>query len=61
MDRWVRNTNIRNFDDNGNPGKFSEILLAILTVMYQFERDTIKGVPTPEIFWKELAVNIHLS
>ena len=37
-----RNPNIRNFDDNGNPDKFSELLLSILTVMYQFERDTIK-------------------
>ena len=37
-----RNPNIRNFDDNGNPDKFSELLLSILTVMYSFERDTIK-------------------
>lgn len=37
-----RNPNIRNFDDNGNPDKFSELLLSILTVMYQFERDTIR-------------------
>jgi DNA invertase Pin-like site-specific DNA recombinase len=37
-----RNPNIRNFDDNGNPDKFSELLLSILTVMYSFERDTIR-------------------
>ena len=37
-----RNPNIRNFDEKGNPDKFSELLLSILTVMYSFERDTIK-------------------
>jgi DNA invertase Pin-like site-specific DNA recombinase len=37
-----RNPNIRNFDDNGNPDKFSELLLSILTAMYSFERDTIR-------------------
>ena len=36
-----RNPNIRNFDDNGNPDKFSELLLSILSVMYSFEKDTI--------------------
>lgn len=37
-----RNPNIRNFDENGNPDKFSELLLSVLTVMYSFERDTIR-------------------
>lgn len=36
-----RNPNIRNFDDNGNPDKFSELLLSILSVMYNFERESI--------------------
>lgn len=33
-----RNPNIRNFDDNSNPDKFSELLLSILGSMYSFER-----------------------
>ncbi len=33
-----RNPNIRNFDDNANPDKFSELLLSILGSMYSFER-----------------------
>ena len=37
-----RNPNIRNFDENGNPDKFSELLLSVLSVMYSFERDTIR-------------------
>jgi DNA invertase Pin-like site-specific DNA recombinase len=37
-----RNPNIRNFDEDGNPDKFSELLLSVLTVMYSFERDTIR-------------------
>ena len=37
-----RNPNIRNFDDNGNPDKFSELLLSICSVMYSFEKETIK-------------------
>ena len=37
-----RNPNIRNLDDNGNPDKFSELLLSILSVMYSFEKETIK-------------------
>ena len=36
-----RNPNIRNFDDNGNPDKFSELLLSILGSMYSFERSMI--------------------
>jgi len=36
-----RNPNIRNFDDNGNPDKFSELLLAVLSTMYSFEKDMI--------------------
>ena len=55
-----RNPNIRNFDDNGNPDKFSELLLSILSVMYSFEKDTInqrqkegirlKMMTNPEVF-----------
>ena len=37
-----RNPNIRNFDDNGNPDKFSELLLSVLSIMYSFERDAIR-------------------
>ena len=37
-----RNPNIRNFDENGYPDKFSELLLSVLSVMYSFERDTIR-------------------
>ena len=37
-----RNPSIKNFDDNGNPDKFSELLLSILSVMYSFEKETIK-------------------
>jgi DNA invertase Pin-like site-specific DNA recombinase len=37
-----RNPNIRNFDENGNPDKFSELLLSVLSIMYSFERDTIR-------------------
>ncbi len=37
-----RNPNIRNFDENGNPDKFSELLLSVLSVMYSFERDVIR-------------------
>ncbi len=37
-----RNPNIRNFDTEGNPDKFSELLLSILAVMYKFEKDTIR-------------------
>ena len=37
-----RNPNIRNFDDNGDPDKFSELLLSILGSMYSFERSMIK-------------------
>lgn len=37
-----RNPNIRNFDENGNPDKFSELLLSVLSVMYSFERDAIR-------------------
>ena len=37
-----RNPNIRNFNDDGTPDKFSELLLSILSTMYQFEKDTIK-------------------
>lgn len=33
-----RNPNIRNFDDNHQPDKFSELLLSILGSMYSFER-----------------------
>ncbi len=36
-----RNPNIRNFDENGNPDKFSELLLSILGSMYSFERSMI--------------------
>jgi DNA invertase Pin-like site-specific DNA recombinase len=36
-----RNPNIRNFDDNGNPDKFSELLLSILGSMYSFERSML--------------------
>ena len=36
-----RNPNIRNFDQNKNPDKFSEMLLSILSVMYSFERESI--------------------
>ncbi len=37
-----RNPNIRNFDSEGNPDKFSELLLSILSVMYSFERESIR-------------------
>jgi len=36
-----RNPNIRNYDDKGNPDKFSELLLSVLSVMYSFEKETI--------------------
>lgn len=36
-----RNPNIRNFDDNHEPDKFSELLLSILGSMYSFERSMI--------------------
>jgi DNA invertase Pin-like site-specific DNA recombinase len=36
-----RNPNIRNFDDQGNPDKFSELLLAVLSTMYSFEKNMI--------------------
>lgn len=55
-----RNPNIRNFDDNGNPDKFSELLLSILSVMYSFEKETIsqrqkegvrlKKLTNPEVY-----------
>ncbi len=37
-----RNPNIRNFDEDGNPDMFSELLLSICSVMYSFEKETIK-------------------
>lgn len=55
-----RNPNIRNFDDNGNPDMFSELLLSILSVMYSFEKSTInqrikegvrlKRMTNPEVY-----------
>ena len=55
-----RNPSIRNFDENGKPDKFSELLLSVLSVMYSFERDTIrqrqmegirlKKVTSPEVY-----------
>jgi DNA invertase Pin-like site-specific DNA recombinase len=36
-----RNPNIRNFDDNHQPDKFSELLLSILGSMYSFERSML--------------------
>ncbi|MCX6190621.1 MAG: recombinase family protein [Bacteroidetes bacterium] len=52
-----RNPNIRNYDDKGNPDKFSELLLSVLSVMYSFEKETILtrvrrvGTSyTPEVF-----------
>ena len=55
-----RNPNIRNFDDNGNPDKFSELLLSILSVMYSFEKESIvsrikegvrlKKLTNPEVY-----------
>ena len=36
-----RNPNIRNFDDKGNPDKFSELLLSICGIMYSFEKENI--------------------
>jgi len=37
-----RNPNIRNFDADGNPDKFSETLMSLLAVMSQFEKNLIK-------------------
>ncbi len=37
-----RNPNIRNFDVDGNPDKFSETLMSLLAVMSQFEKNLIK-------------------
>lgn len=37
-----RNPNIRNFDANGNPDKFSETLMSLLAVMSGFEKSLIK-------------------
>lgn len=36
-----RNPSIRNFDHNGQPDKFSELILSILGSMYSFEREMI--------------------
>ncbi len=36
-----RNPNIRNFDEKGNPDKFSELLLSICGIMYSFEKENI--------------------
>ena len=36
-----RNPFIRNFDHNGQPDKFSELILSILGSMYSFEREMI--------------------
>lgn len=36
-----RNPNIRNFDDNHEPDRFSELLLAVTASMYSFERSMI--------------------
>jgi DNA invertase Pin-like site-specific DNA recombinase len=55
-----RNPNIRNFNEDGTPDKFSELLLSILSVMYSFERDSIrqrqlegirlKKITNPEVY-----------
>jgi DNA invertase Pin-like site-specific DNA recombinase len=37
-----RNPNIRNFDADGNPDKFSETLMSLLAVMSQFEKNLIR-------------------
>ena len=37
-----RNPNIRNFNEDGTPDKFSELLFSILSTMYSFEKDTIR-------------------
>jgi len=37
-----RNPNIRNFDADGKPDKFSETLMSLLAVMSQFEKSIIK-------------------
>ena len=36
-----RNPNIRNFNEDGTPDKFSELILSILSTMHSFEKDTI--------------------
>ena len=55
-----RNPNIRNFNEDGTPDKFSELLLSILSTMYSFEKDTIlqrlregvriKKITNPEVY-----------
>lgn len=38
-----RNPAVRNFDQDGNPDKFSELILSILGSMYSFEREMIRA------------------
>lgn len=55
-----RNPNIRNFDEKGNPDKFSELLLSICGIMYSFEKENIlsrvrdgvrlKRMTNPEVY-----------
>lgn len=37
-----RNPNIRNFNEDGTPDKFSELLISILVTLYSYEKETIK-------------------
>ena len=37
-----RNPNIRNFNEDGTPDKFSELLISILVTLYSFEKDSIR-------------------
>lgn len=38
-----RNPNIRNFNEDGTPDKFSELLISILVTLYSYEKETIKN------------------
>jgi DNA invertase Pin-like site-specific DNA recombinase len=58
-----RNPNIRNFNEDGTPDKFSELLLSILSTMYQFEKDTIKqrqleGINQPRGLYRKTYWNV---